>query len=283
MKNVIIRINDISDIDTTKISVYDLNNRYIDSHGNMYGLRYNKSLRKIEVIKIIRTHEKNAAGFQQKIIQKKRVHGEPSANNEETQSGAGEPHEAESFFNAEAFIEKTMELSRTHRERLKGIIMNIRNSNIIPKDDKTESNQMEDMFRNIEIDGIQGIDSLNNYQKELVSYPRSLTYYQAKMDNRGREIIETLAGSNRKVVRFIYLVEMLDNIRSLYKSTDKVIRVLKTFLEEKNPEEAKWVTNYERQSFKDGLVSIHTTIQEIEKLEDDMDILEEYAYNLEHY
>ena len=91
-----------------------------------------------------------------------------------------------------------MELARTHRERIKGIIMNIRNSNIIPKDNKTESNQMEDMFRNLEIDGIQGIDNLLNYQKELVSYPRSLTYYQAKMDDRGREIIETLAAATAR-------------------------------------------------------------------------------------
>ena len=44
MKNVIIRINDISDIDTSKISVYDLNNRYVDTHGTMYGLRYNKAV-----------------------------------------------------------------------------------------------------------------------------------------------------------------------------------------------------------------------------------------------
>jgi len=78
MKNVIIRINDISDIDTSKVSVYDLNNRYLDSHGTMYGLKYNKSLRKIEVIKIVRTHEKNAASYQQQIMQKKRIPGELS-------------------------------------------------------------------------------------------------------------------------------------------------------------------------------------------------------------
>lgn len=75
MKNVIIRINDISDIDTAKISVYDLNNRYVDMHGNMYGLKYNKALKRMEVIKIVRTHEKNAGTFQQKIIIKKKRHG----------------------------------------------------------------------------------------------------------------------------------------------------------------------------------------------------------------
>jgi hypothetical protein len=284
MKNVIIRINDISEIDTSKISVYDLNNRYVDAHGTMYGLKYGKSSRKIEVIKIVRTHEKNAASFQQKIIQKKRGMNETAHGDDVSFSDDGDHDEsAETFYNPEAFIEKTMELAHTHRERIKGIIMNIRNSNIVTKDNKTESNQLEDIFRNLEIDGMQGVDNLINYQKELINYPRSLTYYQAKMDDRGREIIDTLASSNRKVIRFIYLAEMLDNIRRLYKSIDKMINKLKAFLDEKNMEEVKWVSPHEKQSFKDGFVSITTTIQEIQDLQDDLNKLEEYTYILDHY
>lgn len=284
MKNVIIRINDISEIDTSKISVYDLNNRYIDAHGTMYCLKYSKASRKIEVIKIVRTHEKNAASFQQKIIQKKRGMNEIAHGDDVSFPEDGYHDEsAETFYNPEAFIERTMELTHTHRERIKGIIMNIRNSNIVTKDNKTESNQLDDIFRNLEIDGMQGVDNLTNYQKELINYPRSLTYYQAKMDDRGREIIDTLASSNRKVIRFIYLVEMLDNIRRLYKSIDKMIKKLKAFLDEKNMEEVRWVSPHEKQSFKDGFVSINTTIQEIQDLLDDLNKLEEYTYILDHY
>jgi hypothetical protein len=42
MKKKIIRINDISEIDTSKISVYDLNNRYVDPKGNLFGLKYDR-------------------------------------------------------------------------------------------------------------------------------------------------------------------------------------------------------------------------------------------------
>lgn len=285
MKYLIIRINDVSDIDTSRISVYDLNNRYVDSSGNMYGLKYSKSLRKIEVIKIVRAPEKSAAGLRQIITQKKRVAGEAAGGSDsfavdETSDDA--PGNEEDFV-PETFIENTMELVRTHRERLKGIIMNIRNSNIVLKEQKTESNQLDDIFRNLEIDGIQAAENLASYQKELINYPRSLTYYQAKMDERGRSIIETLAGSDRKVMRFIYLAEMLDNIRVLYGTIGKSVRGIKSFLEERNPDEMKWVTNHERQSFRDGMVSIDTTITEIEKLQDDLRHLEEYTYTLEHY
>jgi hypothetical protein len=176
-----------------------------------------------------------------------------------------------------------MELTRTHRERIKGIIMNIRNSNVISKDNKMESNQLEDIFRNLEIDGIQGFENIMSYQKELINYPRSLTYYQAKMDDRAREIIDILANSNRKVIRFIYLAEMLDNIRILYKNVERMIRSLKTFLDEKNPDDVKWTTVHEKQSFRDGLVSINTTITEMDDLKEDLKQLEEYTYTLDHY
>ena len=49
----IIRVASVEDIDLTKVSVYDLNNRYVDSQGNMYGLKYNRSDKKIEVIKML--------------------------------------------------------------------------------------------------------------------------------------------------------------------------------------------------------------------------------------
>jgi hypothetical protein len=285
MKNVIIRINDISDIDTSKISVYDLNNRYVDTHGTMFGLRYNKGAHKIEVIKIVRTHEKNAASYQQKIIQKKRDQNDLSASGEELHfSSEGIVSDDEgNIYNPEGFVEKTMEMAKTHRERLKGIMMNIRNSNVITKENKTESNQLEDIFRNIDIDGMQGIENLMNYQKELINYPRSLTYYQAKMDDRGREIIDTLASGNKKVMRFIYLAEMLDNITRLYKNIDRIVKTLKAFFDEKNLDDAKWISTHERQSFKDGMVSISTTIKEIETLLDDLKDLDEYTYNMEHY
>jgi hypothetical protein len=285
MKNVIIRINDISDIDTAKISVYDLNNRYVDMHGNMYGLKFNKALKRMEVIKIVRTHEKNAGSFQQKIIIKKRGMGETAANNHAQQAGItpDRSEAAEIFFNPDVFIEKSMESARVHKDRVKGIIMNIRNSNIIPKENKMESNQLEDIFRNLDIDVIQGVENLTNYQKEMINYPRSITYYQAKYDERGREIIESLSSSNKKVIRFIYLSEMLENIRTLYRNMDRIIKILKVFLEAVNIEEIRWINPYERQSFKDGMVSINTTLQEISSLQDDLKQLEDYTYNLDHY
>jgi hypothetical protein len=284
MKNIIIKINDISDIDTSKISVYDLNNRYVDNYGNMYVLKYNKAIHKTEIIKIVRAHEKNAGDFQKQILMKKRSLGEAvygGGSPDYASIGLGEA--ADGFFNPDDFIEKTMALANTHKDRVKGIIMNIRNSNIIPKENKSENSQLEELFRNLDIDAVQGVEYLANYQKELMSYPRSITFYQAKSDDRGRQIIEALSGGNKKVNRFIYLSEMLENFRFLYKKMDTIIKNLKAFLEAINTDNIRWITPYEKQSFKDALTSINTTIREISLQQDDLQQLEDFAYNLDHF
>ncbi len=283
MKNIIIRINDISDIDISKISVYDLNKRYVDNYGNMYGLKYNKEMHRAEIIKIVRTHEKNAGDYQKQIIMKKRGMGEPVYQSAASDRGNGMSEAADTYFNPDDFIEKTMELANTHKDRVKGIIMNIRNSNIIPKENKNDNSQLEELYRNLDIDAVQGVEYLVNYQKELVSYPRSITFYQAKSDDRGRQIIETLSNGNKKVNRFIYLSEMLENFRILYKKIDKIIKNLKAFLDAINTDNIRWITPYERQSFKDAQISINTTIEEISHLQDDLKQLEDYTYTLDHF
>ncbi|HXK65620.1 MAG TPA: hypothetical protein PK348_05090, partial [Spirochaetota bacterium] len=63
MKTRFIRIDDISQIDTSKISTFDLANRYIDKYGNMYGLRYNRAQKKVEIVKIMRTPKKHASYY----------------------------------------------------------------------------------------------------------------------------------------------------------------------------------------------------------------------------
>jgi len=63
MKTKFIRIDDVSEIDTSKIGIFDMANRYIDKYGNMYGLRYNRDVKKIEVVKIMRTQKKTCYLF----------------------------------------------------------------------------------------------------------------------------------------------------------------------------------------------------------------------------
>ncbi|MBN2434304.1 MAG: hypothetical protein JXK07_03455 [Spirochaetes bacterium] len=72
MRTDFIHIDSIEDIDTSKASVYDLNKRYMDKNGTMYGLRFNRSQRKVEIIRILRTSNDRAQMIRHRIREKKK-------------------------------------------------------------------------------------------------------------------------------------------------------------------------------------------------------------------
>ncbi|MCP4135742.1 MAG: hypothetical protein GY754_32540 [bacterium] len=278
MKNRIIKINDISEINTSKASVYDLNNRYIDPQGNMYGLKYNWALKKVEIVKLMRTHAKDASQYHQKMIMDK-IDKKKATQSEDMPSDEYDHYEEprDGIFNPEKLIEDIINITQTHKERLKGIMMNINNSNVFPKENKADSIQLEDIFRNIEIEGIQRFDNLESYQRELISYPRSISYYHAKMDPEGRNIIELLSGHKEKTMRFIYLFEMYKSIKELYQHIFKLVSELSTFVSDKHVDEEKSQSSAEKQYFHDARTSIDNTISEINQLLDDLRLLHNFT------
>lgn len=288
MKTRFIRINDISEIDPSKASVYDLGNRYIDNRGNMYGLKYNRLNKKIEIIKIIRTPAKTAPYYQQKVNQKKKTKVNFGNENEWMETieeiGSEEKQSAgiKMPFNASNFINSTLELMKTHKERLNGIAMNIRNSKIVTESDRMELNTLEGLLRNIEIDGTRRIEKILENQKELISFPRSLSYYQSRLNTLGRKIFDSLSDDERKM-KFIYCSEMHNSFKNLYNAILKVMKDLQAYLDEKDIDEMKHITHLEKQSVIDAKTSLANTIKEISKLLNEISLLEEYISKAENF
>ncbi|MBP7582861.1 MAG: hypothetical protein KBA61_02425 [Spirochaetes bacterium] len=290
----IIRVASVEDIDLTKVSVYDLNNRYVDSQGNMYGLKYNRSDKKIEVIKIIRTPAKSAGFFNKKVIDHRRgmakesgeapaSAGEETAEEQEAAAREGElpaeetPDGDGAPFDADAFINSTLEFAKSHRDRLTGIMMNIKNSNVIRETNREEYSYMNDIFRNLDIDGVQRMEKLLNDHKELSSYPRSLIYYISKLDTRSKNIVDTLVGDSAKM-RFVYLAEMFFSIRNLYRTLQKVMKEFHDFLKNKNLEDIRSITHNEVKSFEDGKISVVNTLTEAGEILSGCAKLENHIY-----
>lgn len=280
MKNRIIRITDINEIDTSRISVYDMNNRYVDPRGNMYALRYNKMSRRVEIIKLLRTHASDASLMQHEIIRKKI--SDRAAPETETASDAPDTGDIYELFDPDIFIDEMLNLMKTHKDRLKGIIMNIKKSNVISRDNKNDSVILEDLFRNIDIDGIQQMEKLENYQKELTNYPRSITYYQAKLDDRGRHMIDALAGSTSKIMRFIYLYEMKNQSSDAYRILLRLSNDIYEYLTNRDEESMKNLTPFEKQAYQDAMVSLSNTITEIRDFLTKVKTLDEYVENTDN-
>ena len=284
MKKRIIRINDISQIDTSKVSVYDLNNRYIDPLGNIYGLRYNKDDRKVSIIKLERFHPGESHVYQQ--IANRHKDGKfagDTGNDPNRLNAENEKSEEELLFEPNVFIEGVINNAETHRERITGIIKNLYDSDIFQKDNKQESTEYDDIVRNLEIDGTQQLEKLETYYRELTNYPRSITYYQSKIDNAGQQVFEKLSGNKERTMRFIFYYEMSTTIKRIYSNLSKHIRHLNEFSSNKNIEERQNLTKHQKQSFIDARTSLGNTIRDIDEIMKQNALLFTYACNVKNY
>ena len=279
-----IRIKDVSQIDTAKISVYDLNNRYIDPLGNIFGLKYNRMMRKVEVIKIERIHTSEMHQFQKKMMINREHH--LSMETDETQYDSlpmetGYPDDDE-FFDPDIFIEDVMTGAETHRERLKGILMNITDSGIVNRDHKQLSTEYDDIIRNLDIDGTQ-LDKMENYYRELTNYPRSITYYQSKIDKDGKNMLERLTGNSEKTMKFIYYYEICASVRRIYTNLKKHVVNLDNFVTSKKSDDGPAMSKHQKQSYNDAKISIKNTIADIDKILKDNEQLYEFCLNPDNY
>ncbi len=286
MKKRIIRINDVNQIDTSRVSVYDLNNRYVDPLGNIFGLRYNKDDRKVEIIKLERFHSGESRIFQQ--IANRQKEGKSSAEiipdfSTIRNNDYGSESMEESSIEPEVFIEEVINSAETHKERISGLIKNIYDSDIFPKENKHESTEFDDIVRSLEIDGIQQLEKLETYYRELTNYPRSITYYQAKIDNTGKQIFDKLAGNKELTMRFIFIYEMSASIKRIYSNLKKHIVHIDDFTSSKNIDDRQNMTKHQKQSFIDARTSIGNTIQDIDGILRQNSILYSYACNVANY
>jgi len=283
MKKKIIKINDISQIDTSKISVFDFNNRYIDPHGNIYGLKHDKVTRKVEIIKLRRYGARESVIYQQMTNRNKGIDVH-SANLMQGNPGANEnTTPADALYDPENFIGKVMNYADTHKARVLGIIKNIDESGIFGKENKHELNEFNDIIRNLEIDGVQQLDRLETYYKELTNYPRTITYYQTKMDNAAKRIFEQIAANQEQAMRFIYYYEMSFTIKGVYSNLQKYTSQLDILTSEKNFEDKPHVTKYHKQSFLDARTSIENTLSDIEEILRENSELNDYVSNADNF
>ena len=285
MKKRYIRIKDVSQIDTSKVSVYDLNNRYIDPLGNIFGLKYNRMVHKVEVIKIERIHTSEMHQFQKKMMINREHH--LSMETDETQYDSlpmetGYPDDDE-FFDPDIFIEDVMTGAETHRERLKGILMNITDSGIVNRDHKQLSTEYDDIIRNLDIDGTQQLDKMENYYRELTNYPRSITYYQSKIDKDGKNMLERLTGNSEKTMKFIYYYEICASVRRIYTNLKKHVVNLDNFVTSKKSDDGPAMSKHQKQSYNDAKISIKNTIADIDKILKDNEQLYEFCLNPDNY
>lgn len=291
MKTLFIQIEDPSEIDTTKATIYDLNKRYIDHSGNMYSLRYNRDAKKVEVIKVMRTTAKNESYFTQRMmIQKKtKTDADPKKESDELQPVDEQDQDIPVEYGSDEepldptlFREELFTLMLTHKERLNTIVKNIYNSKIVPREQRDAAAKLDELFRNIDIDCSQRIDKIINSYREMTEYPRSLNYYIGRLENKARELIGGIRNEESKL-HFVILHEMHGQSRDLFTALKKMLKELSSFLQERKEERLPKLAALEKQALTDALTSIESTISEIQIETEKLHRFENYIYTISNF
>lgn len=291
MKTKFIKIKDISEIDPSKATVYDLNNRYIDSQGKMYSLKYNRHKRKIEIIRIIRTPANSAPFYEQKIQENKKTlkntksqfhtsYDYVDESDEESLESVDESID-EITFDPDEFITETLELMVTHKERLNGIIMNINNSPLVLGSGE-ETKDLQNTFRNMDIDGIQRIEKVLTLHKEMTSYPRSINYYLSRLDNKDKKFAESIS-TEKQQMKYVFLNEMYHSINNLYRTLRKIINDVHLIIRDVDTNEISSFTHLDKQNIEDAKTSIDNTIVEIKDILNKTSMLEAYLSDVDNF
>lgn len=284
-----IYIDSITAIDPSKVTVYDLNKRYIDSYGNMYGLKYNRDTKKIEIIRLVRTSTQHARMIAQRMHQDKVKPGSSRVMPIETEPAAQEQHfetevlpEDKDEIIPDLYVSERFNELPHFKERLKGLIRNIASSNVNSREHREVSTVLDESIRNLEMDGIQRVDKLISLYRELTEYPRSINYYIGRIDNKGREILNAMHADDAKM-KWVLYSEMLVTSRELYGGVDRILVAMLKNLESAAENKEHKLNATERQFFNDAKVTIDNTRGEIKALFDKFTRFEEYIYNRDNF
>jgi hypothetical protein len=182
-------------------------------------------------------------------------------------------------FNPDEMLYKTFTSMNLHIERLRGIVMNIKNSKLVEKIPKSDSIALDNIFKNIEIDGIQQIAKVETYQKELMAYPKHVAYYQTRMDSISKAILSKLEMSSQKAMKYVMFYEMHTTIKMLYTKLGSLLQNITDFID-KNIESFQSAFNpTQKRSFDDAVISINTTKSEINDIEKSLLKLQAFLHN----
>lgn len=260
-----IPINSIDEIDPRRVSIRDLNKKYIDREGNRYATRFNIKTREVEIVRLARTIEE-ARRLQIKIRnQKSGTSPVPSTSRSEAIS---EPRPAEGIdpgdyyhtaddIGGHGIVDKDLlddcvqEVTKI-RERQQAVLNSLRKNQIFDRD---QYDGFSEITRKIDTESWQAGDEAINYYKELYSYPRPVTHYLNRLNSEDRQWVESL-GDEQSRLELIKKLEMYNGFHKAFQSIYSVTSDLKGMLEEIPEEMQSKLTASQTMAVRDALPSL---------------------------
>lgn len=333
-----ILINTINDIDPNRISIRDVNIRYIDREGNRFATRFNMKSRKIEIVRIA-SNKEEALRIRNEILQDRKIQIQENAaknlreesyidSNEESNndemymqtelysdssvsenkvnntSGRTEhqskdttasrlpsgpdfdPYQDDFGYEApttshslsQQELEKEVEREEytgdvfdenkfldeiSHQltrivERVDAIINNLKKSHFF---ESSRNDQFYDLTRKLDSEGKQPAENSLNLYKEIYFYPRTLSYYLAKITDQRKRKVELVSNDDEKM-SMIRRWEVQDSLESTYDRVLKVTGEMMRFLERISDQDLMQLPVSQRQLVENSRTSCNLLIND---------------------
>lgn len=276
MRHNYIRINSISDIDTARITVKGIENRYVDAQGRRYATRFNLRTHKIDIIPIALGREEAllakrlasdgkstapAESAQADSRAERRVHPSPIKIPAWILALQLEPDMSESDLHT-FLVTAEREMTR-NGERYRGLLQSLKMSSIL--EDMKDGNQHDailELTNAYERDIQAHASRVQAMVVEFLRFPKPLASYLGQIDRNCKKYVEKLDNEKQKKYCQAYL--LAGEMFGVFKGCDDLIQMIKKFTANAQPERL----NYDR---KGAYESAMQSLQYVESgLLDDM-------------
>ncbi|MBE7437331.1 MAG: hypothetical protein HS115_02660 [Spirochaetales bacterium] len=275
METDYVQIDSVEDLDPERITLRDLNKRYIDRNGNRYATRFNLKTRKVEVIRIVKgVHEamriKEQARYERqapaKSIQEKSEEVYEEEDFREPQGNAapvdfdqgGSP--SQPIFYEHSFIEECQSDLDKMKQRLHGVVNNLKGSRVLEMDG---GDTIDNQVRAIESVCLTQADELGNYVKELTTYPRPLSHYATRLSADQKDKLDRAPEEQK--MDLIKRFELRKIFEEYYTRILDLFGKLLDTLQAVDQEKLRHFPAVQQQSYRDAVSSIGFVLDDCRK------------------
>ncbi|MCB1199642.1 MAG: hypothetical protein KDK41_03265 [Leptospiraceae bacterium] len=195
-----VRIESVTDIDTSRIGVGNIDVRYIDTQGRRYATRFNKRSRKVEIVRIALGHEEATEAKQKKITGQEEVIDLPHISKKHPAPWKIPEWLVELDIEPMDIGDLTMYMGTLEREaekfseRFRGIISNLKNSGAFD-DHESDHDFILDLTTHYDHDIQEHLSKAQNLIIEYQRFPKNISHYVGTLDRNQKVYVEKLNSS----------------------------------------------------------------------------------------
>lgn len=195
-------IDNVEDIDVSRIGVHNIDNRYIDNEGNRYATRFNLRTHKIEIVRIaLGKDEAVAAKSKDKVEIARQESKELKINSEVAEEArpvlppwlAEFDVEPDTSIEPQSFFSSIESETTKFAERFRGIVSNAKNSEAFDKDRDTGQDFILELSSMFDREVQAKLSDVQNQAIEFVRFPKPATHYIANTTRGQKKWVESMS------------------------------------------------------------------------------------------